>query len=263
LGKERKGCSASFDQSDARFLLARLRLDYVLKWKVNPTKMWKALESLPEDLNAAYDDVMDRIAEKDPEKNAFAVLSWIYRARRPLTMNELREALSISPGQKTFNDTLLPDAQKLIEICEGLVLCGPDGIVQFAHFTVQEYLHLHCNSKLLPEAELAKTCLTYLGFEEFDRIYDGDIAWRASSFGRYAMYHWVKHTRGEAEKEHEVQKAFLSLFENEKTTNQRLLRSRRSHGYLYDADKTLLHVSAVCGLATLCRLSLEQSFSQK
>jgi hypothetical protein len=227
--------------------------------------MWKALESLPEDLNTAYDDVMDRIVEKDPEKNAFAVLSWIYRARRPLTMNELREALSISPGQKTFNEVLLPDAQQLIEICEGLVICIPDGTVQFAHFTVQEYLHLHCNSKLLPEAELAKTCLTYLGFEEFETIRDADTALWASRFGRYAIRHWVDHTRGEAEKEPEVQKAVLSYFEND-NLNTRMQRRGTMvgfYGYFSDASKSLLHVFALCGLATLCRLSLEKSFSQK
>jgi hypothetical protein len=228
-------------------------------------KMWNALESLPEDLNAAYDDVLSRIAEKDPERNAFAVLSWVYRARRPLTMNELREALSVSPGQKTFNEALLPDAQKLIEICEGLVICIPDGTVQFAHFTVQEFLHLHCNSKLLPEAELATTCLTYLGFQEFDTIDHGDTALWASRFGRYAIHHWSKHTRGEAEKEPEVQQAVFSYFTFKTKITRMKRRGMMSWIYCYhpDAGKTLLHVFAMCGLATLCHLSLENSFSQK
>jgi hypothetical protein len=242
---------------------------------VNPKKMWEALESLPEDLNAAYDDVIVRIKERDPEGNALAVLSWIYRAYRPLTMKELREALSVSPGQKTFNEALLPDAQKLIEICEGLVICVPVGTfqfehfpvlsafctVQFAHFTVQEFLQLHCNSQLLPHAEIAMTCWTYLGFEEL--VCSAYTAGWAGRFGCYATRYCVDHTRGEAENDPEIQKVFLSYFENKNKRRERLHLALGRSGYYIYAEQTLLHVFAFLGLATLCSLALEPSFSQK
>jgi hypothetical protein len=66
-------------------------------------------------------------------------------------------------------DPNLPQPQILIDICHGLVVHRSDGILQFAHFTVQEYLQSHCSSQLLSNVDIAHTCITYLLLDKFER----------------------------------------------------------------------------------------------
>jgi hypothetical protein len=181
-----------------------LRLDYILKRRAYP---WKALENLPENFEAAYHDVMERIKQGGSEEDAIAVLSWVHRALRLLTMDELREALSVNLGQKSLKSSRLPIAHKLIDICEGLVICLPNGIVQFAHITVQEFLQLHCQSQLLSNAYIARICLTYFGFKEFNAV----GVRGTHQFMRYVEEYLGDHTRG-VERDPDVQKTFFSVF---------------------------------------------------
>ena len=157
---------------------------------------------------------MTRIKEGGSEEDALAVLSWVYHARRPLTMDELREALSVDPGQKSFHTSHLPIAQKLIEICEGLVICLPNGIVQFAHVTIQDFLRLHCQSQLLSNADIATTCLTYYGFKDFDAadFRTGRDIWNEYKLMSYVSEYWADHTRG-VERDPDIQKIFFSLLD--------------------------------------------------
>ena len=77
-----------------------------------------SLQSLPASVNATYQRLLDRISD---EEFVFKVLSWIYHARRPLRMSELREAVKIEPGDKTLNRNLI-SAEALVESCQGLVI---------------------------------------------------------------------------------------------------------------------------------------------
>ena len=77
-----------------------------------------SLQFLPASVNATYRRLLDRISD---EEFVFKVLSWIYHARHPLSMSELREALNIEPGDKTLNRNLI-SAEALVESCQGLVI---------------------------------------------------------------------------------------------------------------------------------------------
>ena len=89
-------------------------------------------------------------------------------------MDELCESKPIERGQTYFNKTHLPNGQLLIDICEGLVTQVPDGVVQFAHFTVREYLKSHYENRLLSHADIEWTCLTCVAFKEFDELYPNE-----------------------------------------------------------------------------------------
>ena len=69
--------------------------------------IYKALERLPEKLNDVFDDAIERIAAQPGEYAMLAkkVISWIFYARRPLKFAELREALSVEPGDTRLDQS--------------------------------------------------------------------------------------------------------------------------------------------------------------
>lgn len=241
-----------------RFLLVRLRLDYVLSWKTNPREMKKALSTLPPDLDAAYDKVMERISRKKNDQEALVVLSWVYRAWRPLHMDELREAKSIERGQKTLDKSEVPKGHLLIDLCEGLILRATDGRVQFSHFTVREYLKSHYNNHLLLHADIAWSCITCLGFGVFGKpCTDNDsLADRFSQvqFGAYAAKYWAAHTRfSSAASNIEIQNYVVGVL---RPKGRRACIEQMNE---YARKDSLLHNAAANGLAAVCKHLLERN----
>jgi hypothetical protein len=116
----------------------------------------KALKTVPNDMSSAYKNVMHRI-EKSRSGNdtelALRILSYLFHAQRTLHIDELLEALAISPQADGSDDencdgeheivanNMLEPAQ-VVECCQGLVLYEEcSGLVRFAHFTVQEFIN--------------------------------------------------------------------------------------------------------------------------
>src|SRR5271170_477514 len=93
----------------------------------------------------------------------------MFHAIRPLQMNELREAISVRDGDKELHEEFLLHPDELESVCEGLLVYEKSSeIVQFAHFSVQEFLGDCYTKDLLSCIDLTKTCLTYLRFDEFN-----------------------------------------------------------------------------------------------
>jgi hypothetical protein len=111
-----------FDQL-YRFLLAKLHMDSLAS-KSNRRAIRSALESLPSEVNATYDEAMDRIKRqtKDDRKLAERVLSWITHAHRPLSISELQHALAVSPEMTNMDSEAIEDEVILMSVCAGLVV---------------------------------------------------------------------------------------------------------------------------------------------
>lgn len=79
-----------------RFLLAVLHVQTILN---EPTvgEMEEALDHLPLNLHAAFDETINRIKRQSEGRSRLALLSllWISHARRPLQFAELVDALAI------------------------------------------------------------------------------------------------------------------------------------------------------------------------
>ncbi len=82
-----------------------------------------ALRKLLEKLNDTYDETMDRIYSQDSNDAQLAqrVLSWMFYALRPLSLEELRYALAIEPGTRAMDLESLPDEDLVVALCAGLV----------------------------------------------------------------------------------------------------------------------------------------------
>jgi len=199
--------------------------------------MQQAIKTLPSDLSAAYSNVMKRIHKEGSETEALAVLSWINLAKRPLKIKELREALSVGEGQTNLDRRLLPHPQTLIDICQGLVVHRSDDVVQFPHFTGQEYLQANrSNMQLLADVDVARACITYLLFNDFQAtIHTGDsfgaqIRTAVFDFGfdEYAIQHWHDHLREEGESDSSGQPLLFQLLAvEEPTESPKLLLPRQ------------------------------------
>ena len=117
-------------------------------------------------------------------------------ARRLLRLEELQEAVAFNSDDKSWNAYKIPDGDKLIKSCHGLVVRDiENGIVRLAHHTVQQYLmspeeslpatglgdsdefgarvhfwpelyKFRCDSKAA-EVMAGRLCVTYLCFSDF------------------------------------------------------------------------------------------------
>ncbi|KAJ7109040.1 hypothetical protein C8R43DRAFT_1139716 [Mycena crocata] len=122
------------------FLLAKLQIQSLRK-HISAGSLRDALGVLPETIHDIYNQVMDRIKEKDNDhaENALRVLSYLVHAQRPLKLNELLHFLAIQPGDTYLNDKYFADPDTLVAICAGLVVCDEvTGIIGLVHFTTQD-----------------------------------------------------------------------------------------------------------------------------
>ncbi|KAF7338853.1 hypothetical protein MSAN_02208300 [Mycena sanguinolenta] len=186
--------------SDGMFLLAKLHIDSLME-KLTIRSVREALESIPDDLESTYDEVVERINRQTKEyrKVAWLTLSWITNAKRPLRPSELREALAVEPGDKALDPENLVDDDTVISACAGLVVInGNDDTIRLVHYTLQNYLE-RIQSRQFPDAPLQITtvCLTYLSFDK-----PTHQSWHSQTdpaFWNYSAAYWMVHTRGEAE----------------------------------------------------------------
>ena len=107
----------------ARFLLARLHLDALMECQ-SDAEVSQAIDSLPQDIAATYDNAIERI-KQHRERNrrlAFAVLSWVTFAGRPLTVTELRYAVAVKPDMTTLTSKHAINETQLTSYCAGLIV---------------------------------------------------------------------------------------------------------------------------------------------
>lgn len=108
--------------------------------------MRKKLKSLPKDLEGTYARILTEIHE-DYREDALTALKWLTFSGRPLVLDELLEALLLSPSRKpAYNpENRLSDPHDIMQILPGLVSTSTNTKsskeeIRLAHFSVKEYL---------------------------------------------------------------------------------------------------------------------------
>lgn len=190
-----------------RFLQARLHLDS-LNTTATLRKLKEALKTLPEGLNQTYDETFRRINAQHPDQASLATraLYWVFHASKPLSILQLQHALAVEIGDQTLDEDNIPDDEMLLSWCYGLLINQKkSGLLSLVHYTLQEYLELKARDQF-PQAqvEMARTCLTYLSFDEFktgpchgDHNFEARL--RQWPLLRYAASKWGHHASGSAE----------------------------------------------------------------
>ncbi|KAB5560309.1 ankyrin repeat-containing domain protein [Coniochaeta sp. 2T2.1] len=148
------------------------------------------------------DESMQRFTSKDPNLKEDIVNSLQVMAdgMRPLTTGELLHALSVESGDTDLCEAALPDTELLLGSSAGLIRADKQtGIVGLVHKTLHEYFKMRPDQLLSwPEREMARVCLTYLTFDEFNSgpcdVEEGlDRRLHNYRFFDYASHHWGSH----------------------------------------------------------------------
>ena len=224
LTKQRAYAVAGFTDQYRRFLIAKLQLDS-LATKTTLRSLREAIEFAPKDLDELYIQAWNRINNQnsDSRHDAKKALCWLSCSFRQLRVQELRHALAIREGDRIMNEENLMNFDRLVRSCAGLVTVDKESqIVRLIHQTAQDFFDGRSGEYFLDaHTQLARTCVTYLSFNEFaqgpcevtsfrpfdeDHSIKGPIAasrflptrLKRNPFMDYAAHHWGDHARGEA-----------------------------------------------------------------
>ena len=230
--------------------------------------MAMALDSLPKTPEDAYYEIFSRIDRRgnNAKERVYKILSWIFHAVRPLTIDELREVLAVELDDTYLERDYMFPSEFIVESCQSLVMHDREtGIVRFTHYTIQQFIESTCRPQLLLIVDIAKTCLTYLNFQVFEegRCPDPEalsLRMEEYKFAGYAAQYWSVHTRGEAEKDSSVQSKVMELITSAPKKSAVMQISLKLGGSLFGEPETggPLTIAASYGLAGICRIILEE-----
>lgn len=126
-------------RADGMFRWVQCQLDTLRKIRT-PRALQDALNNLPIGLYKTYDRILDLIDESDHEY-VLRALNWLVGTERPLSLEELAEAIAINPEKDRFDlaERLL-DPEEIFDLCGSLIRTDESGTITLAHFSVKEYL---------------------------------------------------------------------------------------------------------------------------
>lgn len=175
----------------------KLQVKYILSFEDVADRI-ESLNSLPTEVFDAYQRLFDRLSEPN-QKLALKIFSWILYAKRPLTIDEIREAIAIRDGSRDLPEQL-NDKQTIVECCQGLTDTVDYDVMTFVHETVRDFLRERYGNELQKASiDVVKFCITYLGFDVFNEVCANeiDIKKRVAKykFGLYTARYWGNHLR--------------------------------------------------------------------
>ncbi|KAI5816811.1 hypothetical protein BZA77DRAFT_55411 [Pyronema omphalodes] len=285
--------------SDGMFLLAEMQIQTVLDETTISTRS-DALRNMPTKLETAFDSTMKRINNQKPQrsKKAMDVLKWTFLARRPLTITELRHALSVTIAptnmqtgklsvsyDKTVDWRNFPSQKSLIDWCLGLVVIDEEtSTVRLVHKSLHDHLtELHDSGEIFPDGhtEIAHTCLQYMCFNDDQPQIDSselEIPWYITIERRfrfclldYAIQNFGHHLRDQNDCTADMINAFFpdSIDRNRISTALRSkfsspfnYKNRHSEKYEYILESQMhlrLQFAISCGLENAFRCLLDAS----
>ncbi|ETI24164.1 hypothetical protein G647_03533 [Cladophialophora carrionii CBS 160.54] len=140
-----------------------------------------ALQRLPRDLPETFDRILrkldrEKVCDQALRRKMFALVA---AAQRPLTTDELREAISVEPGATNWESKkLVNDIQKALAGCGSLVIVDEEDFsVRFAHHSVIQYITSASGDPTIAayhvpwaaaDLIMGEICVTYLNFGIFD-----------------------------------------------------------------------------------------------
>ena len=263
----------SFSCDNFRFRWAYCQLE-TLRW-CPLRNISRALEGLPKTLDETYERILQGIPE-EKRGDAHRIFQWLTVSFRPLRVEELAEVFAIDfdvepSGIPKFDPSWRPsDAQaNVLSTCSTLITVVDvrgEQAVQFAHFSVKEYLTSDRIANLAPVSNfhvllkpahtlLAKACLSIL--LQLDYTID-EAKVKNFPLASYAAAHWVDHARFKDISSH-IRVVVDSFFDRKKPhlaawiwLHDIDLRIRHSvHPQPTHPNAVPLYYAALCGLPDL------------
>ena len=172
----------------------------------SPARIVETLEASPIDLDKLYQSIVNQVMAGEVEEKK--LLTWVVYGRRPLTLEELEAALATQETSRTKASTEKHRAgltAKAVINAMGVILDITDNRVHLIHQSAKdfflrnrqlEHAGLFCCRN--PNVYLAKVCIIYLSFEDFEVGPCGNrqaLAVRKSQYPllHYAARNWHTH----------------------------------------------------------------------
>lgn len=151
-----------------------------LREKRSDQQIIDALSHLPQNLPQTYERILAQFTEAEDIDLGSQIFCWVAVAKRPLTVQELREAIGIVPLQDTWNPrSFINDIKRAMACCGNLLFIDEEQqTVHFTHSSVIQYLRSDIISKSLSpyfidldqaDADASATCVTYLNLPVFNK----------------------------------------------------------------------------------------------
>ena len=168
--------------------------------KITKEQILSTVDAGGESLHEAYSNLIVGIEGQSTRhrKLAKSVLSWMSYAPYPLSTGELCHAVAVEPGDCQLDPEKIPDIDKIVSVCAGLVVVDNDShSVRLIHQSTRHYLR-SIRESWMPGAreQIASVCLTYVSFDTFASGACGsaeDLATRVAKnpFYSYAAQNWA------------------------------------------------------------------------
>ncbi|PGH13282.1 hypothetical protein AJ80_06392 [Polytolypa hystricis UAMH7299] len=163
-------------------------------------QMRETLDMVPEEMNGLYGRILEGIVLEPKNLTlAKAILRWVACAARPLTVEEMKEALHLDVNH------LVPHLEIAIgSICGNLLYVDSDRRVQLVHQSLRSFLTSECPvselavDKRLGHSHIAELCLAHLSGKYFHHRHEIESSTPAGgkvsgSFTAYASHHFSHH----------------------------------------------------------------------
>jgi hypothetical protein len=138
----------------------------------------QALESLPQSLSETFSRVLQQAGASNI-KHRRRIVQLVMATRRPLSVEELCEALSVIPGDTTWEPgRQINNIHAALASCKCLVIIDEEEqTVRFAHHSVKQFFIARGDEPENPNPinpdeankEMGRAILTYLNYGIFDR----------------------------------------------------------------------------------------------
>ncbi|VUC30448.1 unnamed protein product [Clonostachys rosea] len=211
---------------EGQFLWLKLQ-ENSLRKGLNKKQLQKVIQNTPPGLEYIYDRNWRRITDlqQDDQNRAIHILQWLVFALRPLTVQEITEAVLIMGSEELSCDDFPDEIDDDYIETEITGLCGTllevrssstnsvpgDQTLHIPHFSVREYLLsrlptplciekngiLNASHERIHHTLLAKTCLQYISLTQ---VWDNtqhlaDDTLPSVAFRDYAATRWYEHAR--------------------------------------------------------------------
>jgi len=211
------------DRCEGQFLWIALQHNYLRrKSHLSQEQIKAAILLMPNKLETVYEQNCKRLAELDDmdRRRCISLLRWVAFSLRPLTVNEITEALLISEESDevrlhelptTINESFIQNA--ILFYCGSLLeIRSPQAetnvglsTVHLAHFSVKQYLLCNtpmkfrlmqtvgCFFETLENTQLTKMCLRYIYWQSVRPERSREVDRIPKLFFNYAAGHWYRH----------------------------------------------------------------------
>lgn len=170
---------ALVERADGMFLWVYFQIEEICEQQTDEGIL-RILHNLPKNMNETYERILAKIIDQGKSETAGKVFRWVATVKRPLYLEEIREAIAVEPLQQYMKpERLLNDIGQITSWCRNLIILDEeDQSIRFAHHsTKQFFLNSPFHSRLQEfyinmrdfNHYVGSVCVTYLNFSDFER----------------------------------------------------------------------------------------------